>query len=588
MTKEPAGDYWPKSLAHLAGRLVRDTDTEVVIGEITSEPNPEAGGVRMLSTALVPKRQAGKVLETPGGIGHGVRCNGPYPGVGPKGGFRPSFWVDGPGGVKFKTLINTWHQHNKTVLVPDNGLLMCYGLVPRAVQDGAIYWDDPRRPVYDVVRVTPLSEYSVDTGHTTARITIQRDYLEDFLSLTGCVAIATFFEERYSSNDPEIEELLGKSEGRSFELPGRELWIKRSTADWLGNQLSQVWGCSLLLAPAARPISDEREQKLAWPDRKAPIGIRDRDGFGLAERVFVRDEVLAAYEKRPEFDINPETGSVSHNGWWSASYCRRYGRNHIQMELRKLYESATFDVIKHFNKFAVKREIADRDRASGGTRHIGDRAKDLVYAFLQLTTTLTRLADTVGLFFTQEDMGTLATGRVNYSGWWTFPSLKPLGHVVPLSLSPADFLVRCKELFKLFENLRPAPLRDLVIKLGVAKKGIEDFGSLKLLGVICQLAKIATDKGFDLISDSAHISAQWDKTSTVKEMEPLFALNALRTAGSHLSGSTTSYKISEALAVFGVDPNQCRSGWGKALDEIYDRLASSIRDTEGLVGKSWK
>jgi hypothetical protein len=69
-------------------------------------------------------------------------------------------------------------------------------------------------------------------------------------------------------------------------------------------------------------------------------------GFGVMEEVYVRDEVLLAYENRPEFDIHPETGMVGNGTWWNVSYCRKVGRDHIAIELRKLYEGAQFPVIK--------------------------------------------------------------------------------------------------------------------------------------------------------------------------------------------------------------------------------------------------
>jgi hypothetical protein len=580
-------DFWPSPLRHLAQPFVAENDEEVIIGEITGEPDPELMGIRMLFTALVPKAEADAVLKTRGGIGHGVQTNGPRPSIGPDSRYRPAFWIAGPDGRKFDTLVSSWRIHNKTVVVPDNGLLMCYGLVPRYLKDGSLAWDDLSAPVYEVLRVIPVSEYSVTKGHTTARVTIRRDYLEDYLSLRECIAVATYFEERYSLNDAEIDAILKGRDGTSQELPGREIWIKRSHADRLGNQLSQVWGCSLLLAPKARPISEEQERKLTWPDRKTPIGPRDRGVFEPFEDVYIRDEVLVAYEKRPEFDINPESGSVSYGSWWSASFCRRYGRNHIEMELRKLYETAPFDVVKHYNKFAVTAELAERDRNVNGERHIGDRAKELIYAFLRLTLTLSQLSDAIGLPCTQAEMGGLATGEVNYKGWWTFPNLRSLAYVVPLTLTFPDFLSRCKEILKLFENLQPAPLRRLLIKLGIDAKKIEDFKSLKLLGTVCQLAKIATDNGLDLVSNGGRISAEWRATQLLNDLAPLFALNVLRTLDAHASDSSTKRKISDALAAFDIDEEQYRTGWGKALDGVYDRLASSLQAIEELVARAW-
>jgi len=338
------------------------------------------------------------------------------------------------------------------------------------------------------------------------------------------------------------------------------------------------------LAPSGQPISDPPESELTWPDRNLPIkGSGIQASFEHFELAYVRDEVLVEYEKRDEFEITPESGFVSYDGRWSVSYCRRFGRNHIELELRKLYEGAPFDVIKHFNKFAVKAAIAEKDRETFGTRHIGVRARDLVQAFLQLTTTLSQLSDAAGLSFTQEEIGQFASADTTYKGWWTFANLRSLGHVVPLTLARSDFLSRCKEVFKLLENLQPAPLRQVVIGLGVKKEAIAEFAGLKLLATICQLAAVSNEGGFDLISDCAQVSAAWNATRIVPELQPLFALNVLRTVDAHKLSKSTPAKISDALEVFGIDENQCRAGWGKALDLVYDRTASSLDEINNLI-----
>jgi hypothetical protein len=589
MPTPPADDFWPAPLAHLSHPFLADTDEDVIVAEISSRPIGAFPGNRLLFTALVPQAEASAVLKAPGGIGHGVECNGPHPCVSAEGAYRPYFWIAGPVGSSkvFETLVHTWDNHNKSVILPDSGFLMCYGLVPRVLNNGVICWDDPRRPVYNVLRLVPLSEYSVATGHSTARMTIQRDYLEDYLSLRGCAAVVTYFEERFSRNDPDVEALLAGGDGISFVLSGRKLWLKRSQADWLGNQLSQVWGCSLLLAPKRRPISDEPEAQLRWPDRESALKGKDRGAIGLGfEYAYVRDEVLVEYEEHDEFEVNPESGSVSYDGWWCVPCCRRYGRNHIEIELGKIYEGAPFNIIKHFNKFAVQREVAERDRDVHGTRHIGNRARDVVYAFLKLTNWLAELSDALGLSSAQQEIGQLVTADVNYSGWWTFKALRPLGHVVPLSLSFVNFLGRCTELFKLLENLQPGPLRQMLIQLGIQKGEIADFRSLKLLGTLCQLAAIATMNAFHLVSDRAHVCSQWNSSVILAELRPLFALNTLRTAEAHVPGTSTATKISEALQAFGIDRDECRAGWGKALDEVYDRFTTSLEDIARLIERS--
>src|ERR1700690_2823977 len=53
-----------------------------------------------------------------------------------------------------------------------------------------------------------------------------------------------------------------------------------------------------------------------------------------------------------------------------------------------------------------------------GSRHIGIRAKDLIYAFLQLSSNISELSDAIGLPCTQEEVGQFKTDDIKYRGWW--------------------------------------------------------------------------------------------------------------------------------------------------------------------------
>ena len=208
-------------------------------------------------------------------------------------------------------------------------------------------------PTYEVVRVTPLSVYEVPRQVSAARVEILREFLEDYLLSNKCVALATQWEGRYSTGDPAFDSVVGEGKGLSAELKGREIWLKRVEHLDDGNQWSDTWCTRLIMRPAKALNSD---QTLVWPDHDGPIvGSGIMGGFGAMEEAYVRDEVLLSYENRPEFDIQPETGSVGNGTWWAVGYCRRVGRDHIALELRKLYEGAQFSVIKHYCAYAVKK-----------------------------------------------------------------------------------------------------------------------------------------------------------------------------------------------------------------------------------------
>jgi hypothetical protein len=577
---------WPEPLKHCGQPLVSESDEFITIGEITSELINGFRGTRMLYGALVPTDKLDRVLKNLGGIGHGVFSRSHHSYAAPVNQHAPDFWVAGPDSEQFEPLVHTWQNHNKIVLMPNNAVLEHFKLIPRITNDGQILWDDLDGPVYDVVRVTPLSHYTIENGCTPSRVSIRRDYLEDYLNHKTCSAVATYYDERFSMDDPQIAALLGH-QGTHFQQPGREMWFIKMDLDY-ANQVSQVWACDLILTPTGSPISNPPEAELVWPDRQSPIkGEGMNAHFEVMERAYVRDEVLLDYEERDEFEISPEHGFVSYDSRWSVSYCDRFARNHIELELRKLYEGAPFHVIKHYNKFAVKTAVAENDRKQYGERHVGTRAKELIYSFLKIISNISELSDSVGLPSSQEEVGQFKTSDVDYSGWWTFAEFKMLGRTIPLKLSYASFLNRCKEIVKLLENLRPAPLRNILIKLGVQKDSIKGFASVKLLATLCQLAKRAGDQGLDLISDSTQLVSAWDINLKLKALDPLFALIVLRTADAHKTSSSTPTDVSKALQVFGIDEAQCQSGWGLALDKIYDELTSALTSIDKLIAAAW-
>jgi hypothetical protein len=253
------------------------------------------------------------------------------------------------------------------------------------------------------------------------------------------------------------------------------------------------------------------------------------------------------------------------------------------MELRKLYEGVPVDVVRHYNRFAATSGIAETDRKLHGTRHIGNRGKDVVYAFLDLTSALAELSELVGLPATQEEIGGFNSEDVRYRGWWTFPLLRPLGHVALMHMPRAEFLGRCTVLFKLIENIKPAPLRAVLIHLGMRKEAIRDFGSIKLLATLIQLAKIAERSGLSLVSEFEQVNAQWDARVKLPVLSPLFALNSLRTGDVHSNSASTPARVSDALTTFATDQSECVNGWGKALDRVYDLLGSSMVDIANSV-----
>lgn len=571
--------YWPQSVAHLSQPYDDGVAEHVVIAEIDDSPFEGNKGFRKVSTALVPLELLDDVLSSRGSIGWEVESWGPHPCVDQGKTFDTHFWVDGrkdKKGEKFQTILNAWKHHDQEVVLPDSVMLMTYGLVPRYLSNGTVCWDDPQQPVYDVVRAQSHVDYNKKTTRPLVLVTMRRDYLEDYCSLKGCAAVAVYYEERYSSGDKTFDEVLKGRKGCEHHLPGRLLGMANLNDRYHKSnpQFSRVWGARLILRPTARPITDEKEPELVWPDDTDPMTYEKASQDWVYG--YVSDEVLAEYESRPEFTVHPETGGVSYGGWWGTNYTHRMGREHIQVELKKLYEGCPPHVIAHWHRYAVRQAVAERDFKIHGDRNIALRAKELIYAYLRVTEALEELADRLGTGFTQEDIGGLTTAAIDYSGWWSPPELKPLSSVVRLSATREQFLGRAVSIFKLFECLNPASLRNMALQLKVPKEKIKDFGGVKLLATLCQLVSVASEQGHKVPDDADVVAGLWDTKIRLPFLQRVFALNALRICHAHAPSSENDKKIADAAAVFGIDAGSAATGWGYAIDALYDGLIADM------------
>jgi hypothetical protein len=584
---------WPRALTHLSTPYINEGDEHIVVSEISDEPIDGNRGVRQLYSALIPLCEVDQALQALGGIGWEVESWGPRPIVPSDGGWDGKFWVRGSAGenTQYEPLVHGWLNHNQTVMLPDNAFLMCYGLMPRILNNSCIVWDDPRQPVYDVVEVQPLSSYKAPGTYSRAIVRIDRRYLEDYASLKGCAIVAVFYEKRLSYRDPEVSRELGDLDSVEVKLPGRLLNLQRvKTCHFEGaDQLVQIWGCRLILKPSGRPVSEEAEPELKWPDLPQIVTPQRARKLRPLEVVYVTDDVLKEWEGRDEFRVSPMTWNVSYGGWWSTSRSRRFGRSHIAVELKSLYEGTPPYVINHFFLYAVTTAAAERDRSKHGDRHIGKRAEEFIAAFIKLTESLVGLAEELELPITQEELCGLDRGYIDYHGWWTMDELKELGHVIPLRMNQSDFMARCMTLYQLIERLKPGPIKQILRALGLSLdelKRLGNPGAVRLVQILVQHAELARTNGLNLVSEFTSLHASWDNSRISRSLTPIFALIELRNLCGHPQGKDGKEKLHTALRDFGLDDSATRTGWGLALDTVYDNIISSLLSAHELVNET--
>lgn len=483
----------------------------------------------------------------------------------------------------FEGLVDSWTNHNTIVMMPQVRLTATYGLQPRMIETGqSMRWDDPEHITYDVIVVRPRSKYSVPDEYTRAEVLLRKDYAEDYAGQRRRALVAVYYEQQSVAADPELDELLAGEEYQRIDLPGVGIEIKRAPFDKDFPLFIAAWGCRLILKPTARrPVSNERKPKLHWPGFRTVRSSNDFTFANSLDKVYVRDAVLTRFENRPEFEVDPELGSVSYEGRWALSFSRRIGRDFIAYEIRKLYEGCPRAVIEHVHRFAVEPTEATRSESARNV-NIGSRAARFVDGLKSVCSAVLALVNRVGIAFSDSDIATRTPKDIEYHGWWTLPEFSALGHVAPLELPRATFLQRSATLYASLEVLREKSLRQVVRAIGVDEKTIRELRSLKLLGVLAQLASTAADAGLSLERDSAEVVSRCDRTKLLPELRPLFALNELRQLGSHLAAGEEA-KLRHALAAFDLDLATMTGGWGNALDRVYDRVADALHFLAGLI-----
>jgi hypothetical protein len=580
-----AEDWWPALLAHIP---TEDpwAENNVVVGEVRSFDEEPHAGQRTAFSALVPLDQIAAVQAALANLDHDVSTSGPHPFYMKDRPFVPRFWI----GAKelpsdeYEPFVLCWRSHDKTVLQPDPGFLMTYGLAQRAIEGGAVHWDDPEAPRHDIVTVTAPSVWDFPLG-THAYVSISKEYLEDYLTLRNMALVQVYWEIRWGKTDPEIEQRLNGQEGVNVDFSDRRFQLGRAMGD-RDLVFAQVWGARLVAVPGALPITEGTldNEPLVWPGIDKPVTENSARAYRVNDYVYVDDAVLSAYEGRPGFRIYPESGAVSHGTQWSVGFCDRVGRNTIRLEIKKLYEGAPAEVVRHWHDFAVVPFPSTAFPLILEESNIGTRAKAVTYALVKLGETLSELARSVGLTIAPEDFSGLRRAALDYSGWWTSDVAEPISRHAPLKMSADHFLDRCLSLNKLLiEGLNEGKLRTFLQKIGVPAKDIKDLGTLKLLDRIVLLAKLATASGLTLAENGKEL---WDRLSkqgaTEQPIAHLFALYDIRILKAH-RGNDRDRKLRGELKRFEVKPGEEASGYGKILDRVYDALSAELTRVIGDI-----
>ncbi len=584
-------NYWPYPL-----RDLRDEDPlasrHVIVADI-SKPWGDRS-IRNLFTALAPIELVNGIIAHPGGIGTEVSTTGPHPSS-YNGSFdyvpRFTIWAGDLAAEGLEPLVVSWKSGSRTILLPDQGFLMTYGLVPRSQKSkngDLIHWDDLERPYHDVVVSKMVSEYYYDLK-SEAKVTIDREYLQDYATLRNQALVHVYYVMNTDDLMPEDVKALSGKDINEFKLSGRLIDIRIDHRS--SKQLTaQIWGVRFLCAPEHSPITEGRWDygSLSWPGIDYPVTKERSRKLGLTY-IYVDDDVLQYYEEHPDrYSIHPESGGVSYGAQWSVSCCQRVSRNLIQLEIKKLYEGCPPEVIHHWNKYAVDPPPGVPAKLMQEP-NVASRSKRIVYSFVDLGNALAELGNKLlsSVNLSSEDFVGLSRDTLDYYGWWTNSNVIPITKHINKSIGEDSFLERCKSLNTLIvEGINEAKIRWLLQKIGVNSEKIKSFRGLKLLDTLIQYSIICKETGLDLFADQKEVENRWlEKISRLKKdehlntpIDVLFLLYDLRIANAHRGRD-----MDILLHRLGADKASISSGMGELLDSLYDSVAEALEKTTILI-----
>ncbi len=467
------------------------------------------------------------------------------------------------------------------VVIPDQGLLMTYGLVPRYTDGQVAHWDDLEQPSYDRL-IADCSTSNLFDEPGTAFVDADAGLIQDYASLRGLTVVQVFYVQDSAPPDDHVAALLGEETQVDVELPGRSVSLRRMTD---GDVLAECWGIRLIVEPGGMPMTEGRwdYQELEWPgagtvsrDDARMAGIADH-----ASEVFVRDTVLGRFEGQQDIEIHPESGAASYKNQWGVSWCQRYGRDLIQIDLKKLYEGTRPEIVRLYHEHAVEPPPLNDRRWDHP--NVATRARAIAYLWADLRACLEALAHDLGLRITANDVVAVARGDLEYRGWWSDPPFEAIARHIPPGLNRDAFIDRCGAIYQsTVDRLGERHLRSMVHEMGFDPDETAGYRSLKLLELITKAAVVADEAGLDIVADKHEVAQRVSEGLEAPHISALFKLNDLRQLDSHAVANVDA-RLENVVRDLGIDPMGTVGGFDDAVDTIYDSVASTIASVAGII-----
>lgn len=590
MTEDFVGSEWPSVFDDL-NRLIHEKGDRITVFERSLRYVNGHRRTRLLCTGLI-NEEALLQLKPTDSFGFQVRCHRPGEDLElTQKERRPTFsiWSSSQIIPFPEPLVLSWESGGKVTALPDPGFLATYDLMPRVLSSQSkIVWDRPEIPENDIVEVSLIAEADNFT-ESTLQVFAKRAYLEDYASRRNLAIVTMFLEEWKLPKDHELVTRPDEEERREEQFKQSHLqfvflpWLQSGTPLHL-----ELKGYVVLCRPGKSPITGESLGELKWPGIEKPVrGKGSNYTGGISDVVFVRDEVLAEFEGKSEFEVYPETGGVSLGNQWAVSFCRRYGRDLIWLELRKLYEGCPPWVIKHYHKYAVNPPRADLPDGWSAP-NVAKRTERIISELCRLTNALMELS----LQVLQDSIPHTrfmikSPSHVKFHGWYTIEDFEAIARHFPFNATQGMFLSRSKDLYRgVFEKLSSGELRRLLVRIGIREAEIKEYGSLVLLGKLVAICAASHRCHLDIPGSGRSIlNLMEEKDWYFEELKVIFKLNKLRILDAHRK-SDTKIILADVLSELNLDLNVVASGYGPAFDALYDKIGEALGFSAETIEKT--
>lgn len=468
-------------------------------------------------------------------------------------------------------IVAAWGSGSFYTYLLSEKVWMGLGLSMRALGQDAqkVVFDDMSLPEFGVAEGEVSGSYHY-VASRNLHWTMSNEYLRQYLWMRGAWGVRVFY---YQSLFPDVPELRRIMNGKKHEAAGgQDSWFELDIREHDNGLLVQVWAKVFAVSPerCALPSADG----LIWPGIEGPVTVERAGGLIETQPVYLDDRFLEKYEQNSFFDtVQINYGgnwlcSPSYKGQWGFTDCVRVGRNLIKVSIRELYKPKPDREIVHAFRYVLSPEqVANFDQ---NEEHVVSKVGRLVEQLLALGEQLSDLGTALGTPMDPADIVGLSRKEIEANGWLNYPELQRMAQVAPVSMSEQAFLARCKSVHELYQRIPNGFVRGLIQHAGHSRKDIGDIGSLRLLQALANIIQ-RLNADAERVDAFASGADPVDLTTRNSAIGALFINNDLRIADAHQAGG-----VLEALTALGYDVAGLNSGYGRALDHVFDKVIAAF------------